>query len=1694
MLFTDLETLQVLYHDLEDHTKLRNIDRLWTQLEARIGEFRQLLDKAPRNEESRKSLQSGESCCMPSPCPYLRFVPGKIKYNDGEYAVNEEFQQGALMLADRLHLDELDAARLFFISQQDTEVLGLSALECAILRFHSLRKHLLDCFRLVLKFASQNIDIDPDTDPLDYERAEEAQTNFKIVTAMALETENSAENGHKFVGKCLQAMGDIKQGLKALEERANSANVLGRPQSGDTKDTQDYGRTMFIGQHETLGDIIHFLIKARYASVHNFTDTLRVLRQADKYDVLLVHYLPAVGAFISKFGSPDGTGTMRQARDLDKQIIDSRAESPWALPHLHAAISCWWIAEYTSYFLDEPTGSPRAGVNLEEEGKERHERFLKCLKDGAFEFLMSVSADVKSSVWQDPARHSLRDMLQSKVQSLNRESFPVEFTDIFQQGLMEEFEAFIDAFISNMPDTLRKLRTDELEQRQLSPTYEHDLDLERFLVLMSYTFEDRPDAAAAFWSDPEGNLAGFLTWASRRASTPLNSAFCELLQAISPDEQCATSAHRFLLEDMSPIHGKFRRSYALNWGQIFKDLNYYTTKFRNQPALNQPSSYRLGKPTEAEMETEPDEKVMLESFLRLITKIVAHSAEARTFILTNTTFHLLQVIYDLASSNIQPRLRGLAFTTLTALLADKTADVGEQTWITLDQYISGVFSPAANAPNSRLTMQCPAAIQNGIFQEISVGFEQPDAFVKLLDTLLKPTPDHAALRDALPFPESLGSAKRMPGVEPYVDFAIGQVFSRKISNGEINNQTNQRLLSLTCLDFIVTCLSTFNEDLVIIANQQSTLSVDSAIRATDLKTYITLHPFARVMEWMYNEKVMKALFQTLHEDIAVVSNALNAGPDNPLIKSLLRTIDVMSLVLDLQPTYLDIVRPELKKLPAHTQDPVSNASYAFFEDGVLNHLNVIVDLGLYTSVGHPELVLAPLKLLHKLSTSPRLIAPISAAGGRDRNKVIAALERDGDSDRISRALISEFNSNIDMELGADSNEYIVKIHILDFLISCLQPLPGQDRPTMAHLLLGFTCQWNALSVDTGSAFANDLSLFHCVLRMAIDCPLVDQSGQVAAWLTLLKNKSLQVIKALWRSPLSKDLVMPELRIAKLFTELWNGQVVIGPQTMWSTPGAQGTTLGAPIEVQQDINDFLAQRAKVFQYAASEMRKMALDGSATMRQDLASTLLGATKADDGTRIPNVTVFDLFDFMALDPYTEDQAVAPTYADIDFSVCLISAPGEPSCHDIKRAETLILLRQNELDNNGQLSTPEYWEDYAANTRDIIRRLVNLNGMERFNVLRLETLEGWTQVVLMIVAVGALEETDKLNVILEAAQVIIPKLRKYNGTSLEMSQKLASLARFLLFSIDLKAKPFENDDMGHLANERLFQLFGVALESIGSPISDAEFRETLYGIAYTYLISMEEMSQTPARTKRNTFQVIKNAGERALQTISDDVYASEHGTRTAALLLLTAFCNLAIKEKSKHILEQLVHINAITLLVDSIKDVHNEFSLFTEKSHKAELENYLSFTEAKLSLLLTICETREGAKSVISAGLFQSIKESGLFGIDPDYGIDNEHVTMKRHFESLLAFMRVINGVVVSSGAQNETVKGLARRFVQDNRLYIVTVWKKAESGGPRADVETEEVVDELAEAYTLLVALSGFLDVSCLSGVIFEEWRAN
>ncbi|KAF7955888.1 hypothetical protein EAE96_004810 [Botrytis aclada] len=1665
---SSLNEIQALHSDLLalSNSRLSNLDRLAIELEAHITAFRNLLNQKNRNEQSRQK------------------ITGKIFERDGQkYEINEDFQQGTFQLADELNLDEIEASQIFFDARDDADATGRSVLSCSIIRFHQRRKLLLDCLRLTLQQIAE------------LEGNSEQEQELKIfletiiketITTATATTMNTTRNAPTFISKCIAAMGDIRQWLQKISDKVSSASVLGQPSQPELLEIMEYQRHSLIKQHELLGVIILYLVKADCSSVEDFELLLGVLKKADKYDNVLVHHFPALAAYIWRFGSPEGGSTIQDARALDKKINVKTDQNAWVLPYAHAAFRAWWLAEYSGWYVEHHDGLPH-GINLEEEAKQRSQQFNEALKDGAFDFLLSLSADVKAASWTEPSRQGFRLWLQRKAPQLLSDT--VSFSDFFEDQFMEQLQTFIESFITNLPDVLRKLRIDEDEQRQLSHEHEHDLDLERFIIVISYAFDGRPKAALdGFWDVPDGVLIGFMYWASRRASTPLVSAFCEMLQAISGDDECATAAHEFLLDE-SPQAGKMKRAHALTWNQIFKELTFFTNKLRDQP-VPQAQAYRHGKPNHDQAELEPESYIMLESYLRLISQLCSHSAVARQFLMQHPSYQLTDLLFQLASSSIPPRFRAGAFTALRSLLSNKTKAAAEYLWTALDIWVSGGY---VQNPSTQRNTAPPSYAPDAILRKFGSGFEEPDAFILLLHALVLPYEEDSALRDGLPFPELLGTSNRMPGIDPYVDFAVGQVFGSKIS--EIMDPIQLRLLQLTCLTFITTCLETFNEDLVIFANR-SNISVDTAIKTSDLQTYVLLHPFSRVMEWMYNSSVMDAIFAAIHQDVSEVASA---APDSPSIMCLLQGIRAVTLIMDLQSTYRDIVRPLIKHQGSHRRAPVPNTAYASFEDGVLNHLSIIPDLGLYCSSGNPELVIASLKLLEKLSASPRL-APAPKTGSRriDRNKAIAALEENNAAEAISRALLQETEAIIDETQGQTSDSYIIKVQILDFLIACLEACPGQT--TIAHLLLGFQCRDDHLEVDVNSLFSRRISLFHSILRLANDISL-EGEGNISSWLVSLRYKCLRLLKQLWHSPISSSLVIIEMRANNSFFEMFIRQTLITPGLLWD-----GRDLADPEFLDATsascLSNFLNQRANVLQYTSAELRQIALSHLPSLKERMFNTLLGSTIVEEGQQVDNCSVFDLFDFMDI-PLNQSIALGSLswFKDIDVSACQEVHTDCPPLFNMVKLEELLTLRRSELAALKRLENPQDVVAFNNEAQMMFNYYFIDNKLKELRAARHKALQSWVQLLLVMVETMSYDEPTKIVFVLQTLQIILPRLENCLENAAD-ALELAKLTKALLFGLNLDSNTFKEGDLGQNLSDKLFHVFELSLRAINAVGANGSLKEIFYSISYRYLTGTSETeisaisetdslngdtyragrsnqvpapALTPGLRKPHSTQTVKLAGDRLIDIICDDALVGEQNCRIAALLLLGALVKMAKQENSNYIIESLNRLNFISILVNSIGDL----AKILQETAREDPTILLSDFYARLALLVHISQTRSGATAVLNSGLFHAILASGLFALDTDLEIDfDDSEAVGRHYSLLAAIMRVICCALVSRGLQNEQSLDQGRRFLADNRAAILAVLKKSAGLGTGNDSAEQSIVD-ISDSFMLLMTITRFVD---------------
>ncbi|KAF3355187.1 Peptidyl-prolyl cis-trans isomerase H [Verticillium dahliae VDG1] len=1604
-------------------------------------ELSRLWQRPARDEKSRSQVKSG-----------------KIVIDEEEYSVNEEFQQIALNLADEAEVNEIEAARYVLEAEEDTATLGRPLLECAIIRFHQQRKYVLDSLRLMFE-----------VDDLDDDEADPEVVN--VIQAYLADNVLKDVNRKKLLPRCMSAMQDVRSWLARIADKMTAAAVLMNGQNREKPEgleTLEFSRASLVQQHELLAVVLCRAVEKKEAETADFRGFLDQLKKADKYDVLTVHLFPALGAYITTFGSTEGIGDLTVARELHNVICRPNDDSSWPLVNLQAAVKAWWVAEYSGWYLDDGLLGGLQGVDLDAEDRERSKTFFDALRDGAFDFMLSILADVNSAEQQDPSRAALLKWLARKTPSLVFETVP--FSSFFKACLTAQLEVFVDAFISNLPDVLRKLRSEEDEQRQLSQAHEQDTDLERFLLIIAMSYEDRSDAATNFWLDPDSNLAGFMHWASRRASTPLVTAFCNMLQAVSGNDTCATAAHDFLLDEGHHASGKMRRSQSLTWHQIFRELTFFANKTRDTPPTSQATLYRSGRPTTVQAEAEPESEMMLQAYLGLITKLTSESETARQFLLKEPNYNLVEVCYQLASSPILPHIRASVFTALRGLLTLKSQEEGHIMWTCLESWMGGgyvVFPPGHHRP----PLNPPEDVQQKIGDELVSTPEEGIAFIQFLTSLVTPSEESSSLNDSLPFPETLGSAFRMPGIEIYVDLVLATLSSPKIIDA--NDVYQARLLRLSCLEFAFVCLATFNEDLIILANQTN-IQLDAAIATTDLATYVRLHPFARVMEWMFNDNTVNALFKIIHQDATEVGNA---SPESPIITSILRSVEVISKVLDLQSTYVELVRPVIKSKSSHRRQTVSNAAFASFEDGLASHLNLVVDLGSYCGIGHPDVTLACLKLLERMSSAPKITSAWTLTSGRQtqRNRAIIAMEANGDDEAISRSLASELKTSFDLGRESESPNYVTKVYILDFLYSCLAAMPNQ--PTIAHLLLGFQCGVETLTVDANGTFSERTSLFHAVLRLLLETPSGDNQG-MRSWLITLKFKCMRILRILWNSSLSASFVIDELRENDVLFHLLLRDVVIQPALAW-----EGEDINQPHFPLTDgattLVDFLALRSMTLEYIAMELCSISQSRLPSAKRRIFEALNGRLQGDENEIITIPTVYDLYDFLLPDGmWDNSEPAVQFYKGLDLSTCFEQDADDNTVANIERIKDILQLKRSERRGEGVLLTAQDFAVIEQEEASIVEHLVSSNRQKQIASQSLRVLKTWTSLLLVMVESNDFKGSARTSFLLQTLQAILPGLELYACDRPAEAAELAKLGKVLLFKLDLTTKAStvdkESQNIGSLVSDKLYQLFQISLQAIGKWAGTSDIRAIYYSICYRYLTGMVDEGMLVAERPK-TMRTIQMYGERLISIICDDAYGSEPDSQTAAMILLNALVNFSRAEDSPHVIETLNRLNFIGIVIDSLRNVHEEWTHIIKTEDKAQ-ETYLS---TKLALLLQLAQTRIGAKYVLHANLLRALELSGLFAADPELQSDRAKPrALEKHYELLAKATHIIGAAIVCRGA---SYVGQGQKFLTDHRMLVTHTLKRSAGIGAAegGDSPLEAWIEELAEGFVVLIAATGFLE---------------
>ena len=1407
----------------------------------------------------------------------------------------------------------MEAARLLVAAQEEAEAIDRKPWVCTVINFHHCRLTLLECLRVIFRIS------------VDDERAEDQRTAFHgFVDAILESNDTSLDRGSKFWHRCLNSMGDIETWLRQLAERAQTMSIVGQSRMADFAELLAIQQRSLTRQHDALSAISAYLAKDSRIGADDFRFLLSKAKTIDRYDAILIHYVPIIATSIDSLGSVYSTTPFEEAKSIHKSLIEQKEASPWSQRNFYALALFFWLVAFSGRYKEDVIGMQVQGVDSSGEAKERAKFLTEALQDGALHLILSICRDLRPMQWLDPTKQSFLGFLLPESSPLPYDT--ILPSDDFQDTFMRQLQTFAQYFIDNMPEELRKLRVEEHHQRmqiftrfQRGPL-EYELHVERFLVIISYAFADYPEIALGFW-DVDSQFYGFLQWAARRQSTPLAAAFCEVIRSISDGEECAEAAHRFLLEEGTLASGQIRRTSSLSWKQMFEELHYYASNLRERPSPPKNALIQSGKSVEDQI-VEPESGLMLQCYLKLIAYLYRQSPSARQHTIYMQDFDIVEDLLIMCSGGLESYLRASAYTAMAALLTGKDEIIGRGMWEKFDTWLAGEYVSNTAMVRKSGGPPNPLLAEQMIFETVVAGFEESIAFVELLESLVAPYPDSLVLSDTLPFAESLGGAYRMAGIEPYVDFALGRVLASK--SVETQDPTQLRMLQWHCLNFAALCLSSFNEDLIVFANK-SNIPVDEAVRVSSLASYVKLHPFARTMEWFFNERVIAALFMATHQDVDEVNEA---APNSPLVMALSRAVEVVDLVMRLQATYLDIARPPIKTQTTTRSAPVSNSALASFEDAILNNLQIVVDLSLYSGTGHQNLTFLSLRLLERLSASRKLAVPDVAGFGiqTDRSRLISVLEKDGESERVSRSLVK--NLQIDereLEAGIASPGHGLKTSILAFLVNCLATLP--NRPTLAHLLLGFSCNNVALDIPENGLFMDGTSVFHAIRDLASLYPTTDDFTFLS-WRSSIRCGSLDLLKQLWKASISSVYTLTELRAADFLFIQSSQQRIVGAETRWD-----GLTIYDPNFLLTDaalaFRYFLQERLIFMDYVATELRSSTENKIPSLIARIQSALLGTTAFADGQQVDNPNIFDLFDFIEMDI----PAVAPLsslelqyLSGAELEVCRTEREENTMLYNLASVAQLIELKHNSLIKEQKIVTEAQNDHFQMDRENALACLAAHNQHARISDASMKTLNAWVRLVSVTLESSDFGPATKISFVLQALQVIMPKMEKSFIENQRIALDLAGLARTLLKFVNFDATFSRKGRALDFAKDRLSQLFRVAVAGVHAYESPPDLREICYQICFCFLSGSSKGRKDDMSLGQQNLRTVVSAGDRLIEVICDDAFAGQGNCRVSATMFLGTLVVLAQQEDSKYMIDSFARLNFIGVLVDLIKHVPSE------------------------------------------------------------------------------------------------------------------------------------------------------------------------
>lgn len=1148
--------------------------------------------------------------------------------------------------------------------------------------------------------------------------------------------------------------------------------------------------------------------------------------EKNPYHAMTYYILPSVLACFDIVDPSSSGGQARHKLSQDATLLSSlkrKLAGPpeWREPGLKAVLLLKWTLFCTETRHRNPSLEDKEGFRTEE----LETQIWNAVQGDCFVYLARIVA-----VLQRKQGESLPTSFASALLSRPELEAGIEAPeDDFKPVVLETSELLIRSLITHASSELRKIkqrqedvllanaRTDRARLfRSSMASSRHPPqadastqgapprnDIAMLFTLIGLLYSALPEERALqFWGGGviEGQrphymhyvesavakLPSFLQWAvwsTQVRDVDMLMALYDMLSGLSKGQSCSELAYNFLARggSESTLSTTSSSGPAVSWTAIFGLLEQWAT-FGNTSRPAQPATGLAGNvgasqppPRQQQQLVLSQQDVLLaQSFLRLLSTVVAHSVAVRVTISGHARFRAIPTMMSLIPLSIPLELKGALLDTLSSFCLPGAGisgvDICRSVWTLMERM--EVINIRATSSSGGATLSSVKGIELELEEVEAVHKLYPETipFLKLLSTLLhtpKSIPARDRIADSEPLntiPESLGNPYRTPGIAPYITFVLDNVFAR-IPQREFLVPTDRWRMNDLCLCFIERCLASFELESLIAGS-------DDFSTKGDLLLQLAIHPGHDLMKRMLTPTALQNnIFSYIADGLDGFDNGL--ADEEPFFRfTITRVLRIVHRVLEIQDIFLDVFIPLLSNADGAAMfGPIHPVSYFIRLDQALlfspEHVPAIATYVSYPAF--PELALLGVKILTALAT-PTMAARLAIVVDRSVNSVRildgfrSLLDTESYVEVEEAEAVAEDRTGAgapDLEEPVDALQQAIRLAVLDFFIQNTKP--DQAYPNIAHYIL-FGRSGEDDQIQDPQALGSRRASIHSLLDMINSgVPRLKSKGKgprssrgaIQALMTTLPafaERCYSVLYQLCQHPRTSDFNMRYLRSREDFFA----------RHLAALPFRAAQTLQEPF-IEMQYNDasrvvttvpalcaFLKVRSIIFDLVALELHVLTNKGHHKGAMELLE-LLYANEEDlagensghweeelfrpfhevGQTHIPIIEFLQSLDFDWVDSLAVDPAELEFFGNLNLTSCLrADASG---CEVVDRTALVALLTaaRRAVHAQGRILTQTHLQQAQAEMTYILESCAIENHRREVQFSTTNCYESWRRLL---------------------------------------------------------------------------------------------------------------------------------------------------------------------------------------------------------------------------------------------------------------------------------------------------------------------------------------------------------------------------